>query len=216
MSSSLRLQLLTCLIVYVSNVHAIKVKFGTRDGPIRPLIPDPLPPPQPHRVPAPVWEERTDDSPDPNAHWRPPLFVPQPKYTQVIFNIPTTTQQPLNSAQRFVNSYKPTYQPINREPVQQYFNPSQILGSQRIPGIGIHYFVPAYINELQARKGEKRQEDSKHNDIETNDVSGPNKDSSIDLLWQYEKESTKRALRNTLEDSARQIYSWPEYVQPRH
>ncbi|XP_045764840.1 uncharacterized protein LOC123867046 [Maniola jurtina] len=216
MSSSLRFQLLTCLIVYVSSVHSIKVKFGTSDGPIEPLIPDPLPPPQPDRVPAPVWEDRVEDTPDPNAQWRPQLFVPQPKYTQIIFNIPTTTEQPLNSAQRFVNSYKPRYQTINRQPVQQYFNPSQVLSSQRLPGIGIRYFVPAYINELQARKGEKRQEDAKHNDIETNDISGPNAESSNDLLWQYEKESTKRALRNTLEDSARPVYAWPEYVQPRH
>lgn len=61
--------------------------------------------------------------------------------------------------------------------------------------------MPAYINELQARKEEKRQEDAKLNDIETNDISEPSKDSSNDFLWHYEKESTKRALRHTLEVS---------------
>lgn len=94
------------------------------------------------------------------------------------------------------------YKPIEAKPIRDYLTPSQILSSQSLPGIGIRYFVPAYINDLQVRKDEKRKEDAKHNDIETNDIlSQPNKDSSSDLLWQYEKEATKRNLRNTLEVS---------------
>ncbi|CAH2107137.1 unnamed protein product [Euphydryas editha] len=218
MKSTLRFQLLICLVVYASSVHAIMVKYGTKDGPIEPPTPEPLPSPQPYRAPAPVWEERSDDSPDPNAHWKPQPYIPQPRYTQIIFKAPATTEQPLNSAQSFVNSYKPVHKPIEAKPIREYLTPSQILSSQRLPGIGIRYFVPAYINDLQVRKDEKRKEDAKHNDIETNDINEPNKDSSSDLLWQYEKESTKRHLRNTLEGTARPIYSyvWPAYVQPRH
>ncbi|XP_045446119.1 uncharacterized protein LOC123654248 [Melitaea cinxia] len=216
MKSTMRFQLLICLVVYASSVQSIMVKYGTKDGPIEPPTPEPLPSPQPYRVPAPVWEERSDDSPDPNAHWKPQLFIPQPRYTQIIFKAPSTTERPLNSAQRFVNLYKPMFKPIEAKPIRDYLTPSQILSSQSLPGIGIRYFVPAYINDLQVRKDEKRKEDAKHNDIETNDISQPNKDSSSDLLWQYEKEATKRNLRNTLEGSARPFYEWPAYVQPRH
>lgn len=216
MTLPLSFRVLTCLLVYVSCVHAIKVTFGTKNGPIEPPTPEPLLPPQPYRVPAPVWEERSDDSPDPNAHWRPQLFKPQPRYTQIIFAAPTPTQPPQNNALRFVNAYRPVQQPIQAQPIKDYFTPSQILSSQSLPGIGLRYFVPAYINELQARKEEKKQEDAKHNDIETNDVGGANKDSSSDLLWKHEKDSSKRYLRNTLEVRARPIYVWPEYVQPRH
>lgn len=115
--------------------------------------------------------------------------------------MPTQAQQPQNNALRFVNSYKPAHQPIQAQPVRDYFTPSQILSSQSLPGIGLRYLVPNYITELQARKEEKKQEDAKHNDIETNDVFGPNKESSSDLLWKYEKDSSKRNLRHTLEVS---------------
>ncbi|XP_046960239.1 uncharacterized protein LOC124530231 [Vanessa cardui] len=216
MTSTLRFQVLICLMVYASSVQSIMVKYGTKDGPIEPPAPEPLPKPQPYRAPAPVWEERSDDGPDPNAHWKPQLFIPQPRYTQVIFNSPAPTQPPLNNAQRFVNAYKPTYQPIKAQPIREYLTPSQILSSRSIPGVGIRYFVPAYVNDLQARKDDKRKEDAKHNDIETNVISETNQESSSDLLWQYEKEATKRNLRNTLEGTARSIYVWPAYVQPRH
>ncbi|XP_032511502.2 uncharacterized protein LOC116765960 [Danaus plexippus] len=211
------LQLFMCLFMCTVNVQGIKVKFGTKDGPIEPPTPEPQPPPQPYRDPAPVWEERPDDTADPNAHWKPQLSIPQPRYTQVFFN-PAPTQQPLNNVQRFANSYKPVHQPIQARPVIDYFKPAQILSSQSLPGFGIRYFVPKYVKDLQSRKEEKKQEDAKHNDIETNDIVGTeNHDYNSDLLWKYEKDTTKRGLTNVLENKpARPIYVWPEYVQRRH
>lgn len=61
--------LLTCLMVYASSAQAIMVKFGIKGGPIEPPALEPIPSPQPYRVPAPVWEERSNDTPDPNAQW---------------------------------------------------------------------------------------------------------------------------------------------------
>lgn len=104
--------------------------------------------------------------------------------------------------QRFANSYKPVHQPIQARPVIDYFKPAQILSSQSLPGFGIRYFVPKYVKDLQSRKEEKKQEDAKHNEIETNDIVGTeNHDYNSDLLWKYEKDTTKRGLTNVLEVS---------------
>ncbi|CAK1604415.1 unnamed protein product [Parnassius mnemosyne] len=213
MKVSLRLQLLTCLMVYVSSAHGIMVKYGTKGGPIEPPTPEPLPLPQPYRIPAPVWEDRSDDTPDPNAQWRPPFFKPQPRYTQVIIKSPTL--QPATNVQNFVNSYIPT-QPIKTQPVQSYFAPSQILSSQSLPGIGIRYFVPAFINDLQESKQQKKQDDAKHNDIETNEIVDSSRDASSDLQWKFEKDAAKRIQRTTLEGTGTSFYQWPAYVHPRH
>lgn len=113
-------------------------------------------------------------------------------YTQVRFNAPAPTQQPINNAQRFVNLYNVPNQP---KPNDQYFNPSQVLSSQALPGFGLRYFVPTY--DWQQKKDYK-QEDAKQNQVETNHVERT-RDSSSDLLWKYEKDAVKRTVRNTLE-----------------
>lgn len=61
---------LTMALFYLDQVNSIKVTFGTNGGPIIPPTPSPpTPPPQPpFRVPAPVWEEQTDDVPNPNPY----------------------------------------------------------------------------------------------------------------------------------------------------
>ncbi|XP_049866458.1 uncharacterized protein LOC126367096 [Pectinophora gossypiella] len=211
MKFSLRLQLLTCLVLYASCAHAIMVKFGTKGGPIEPPPPEPpLPAPQPSRVPAPVWEERLNDNPDPNAQWRPQLFIPQPRYTQIVFN----NEVPINNAQRFVNSYVPRHQPIQAPPTTNYFTPSQILSSQSLPGFGIRYFLPAYVNDLQQRKQEFRQADAKHNEIETNDVVGASVESPSDAQWKYEKEATKRTVRHP-QPPTPYPYQFPAYIPRR-
>ncbi|CAG9784932.1 unnamed protein product [Diatraea saccharalis] len=211
------LQLLTCLMVYAPCVHSIMVKFGTNDGPIVPPTPEPvLPPPQPYRVPAPVWEERSNDSPDPNAHWRPQLFIPQPRYTHIIFNVPTPA--PLSNAQRFANSYIPTNQkslsPIQAQVPKDYITPSQILSSQSLPGFGLRYFVPAYVDK--PKKDIYRQEDALQNNVGSNDVNEPNRDSASDLQWKFEKDLAKRVSRNTREGVGAPYYQWPAYVPSRH
>lgn len=122
---------------------------------------------------------------------RPQLFKPQPRYTQVVFNLPPQVPLPVNNAQSFVNSYIP----INPKPIQastNYFESAKILSSQSLPGFGLKYFVPEYINNV--RKEQQRQEDAKHNVVESNDVNGGSRDSSSDLQWQYEKDLTRRLI----------------------
>ncbi|XP_075970782.1 GV1 [Anticarsia gemmatalis] len=209
MRFSARLQLLTCLVLYASSAHAIMVKFGTKDGPIEPPTPEPSPSPQPYRDPAPVWEERANDTPDPNAQWRPPFFVPQ-RYTKVIYNPPSIpTPAPLNNAQRFVSAYIPA------NPVKQLNPGNNILGSQSLPGIGLRYFFPAYSSDQQRNV---RQEDAKLNQLEADFTSAT--EASSDFQWQYEKESTRRNVRNNQETTAGvrsyPTYQWPVYVPPQH
>ncbi|KAJ2939716.1 hypothetical protein O0L34_g14438 [Tuta absoluta] len=208
---SVRLQLLTCLVLYASCAHAIMVKFGTKGGPIEPPPPEPPQPAVvPGRNPAPVWEERANDAPDPNAQWRPQHFVPQPRYTNIIFNVPTSTQEPINNAQRFVNAYIPRHEPIKAQPITNYFTPSQFLSSQSLPGFGIRYFVPAYLSDLQNRKDHFRQEDAKHNQIETNEVIGNSVETGSEAQWKYEKDASRRVIRTP--QPYPYPYQFPAYV----
>ncbi|XP_047020522.1 uncharacterized protein LOC124630602 [Helicoverpa zea] len=215
MGFSARLQLLTCLVLYASSAHAIMVKFGTKGGPIEPPTPEPSPPPRPFREPAPVWEERSNDTPDPNAHWRPPFFVPQPRYTNVIYNSQPSPQAPQTNAQRFVNSYIPIKPILASTRSQATPNmPASILGSQNLPGVGIRYFFPAYT----VQRKHPRPDDAKHNMIDNQDVGNAGVvDSASDFQWKYEKDSTRRNIRNSNEGTARApAYQWPAYVAPRH
>ncbi|XP_063360963.1 uncharacterized protein LOC134650067 [Cydia amplana] len=210
MRFSARLQLLTCLVLYASCAHAIMVKFGTKDGPIEPPPPErQLPPVQPFRIPAPVWEERSNDTPDPNAQWRPQLFIPQPRYTQVVYS-----PKPLNNAQRFVNSYIPIRQPVQAQPIQPqaYFTPSQVLSSQSLPGFGLRYFLPTYNPDDKPKQ--VKQEDAKLNAIDANNLND-RRDSSNDLQWQFEKDLAKRNTRNTQEAAVPYVYQFPAHVS-RH
>lgn len=210
MRFSARLQLLTCLMVYASSAHAIMVKYGTKDGPIEPPAPEPSPAPQPYRNPAPVWEERSNDTPDPNAQWRPPFFIPQPRHTHVVYNPVVKNPLPINNAQRFVNAYIPANKRVSTD---NQNNPT-ILGSQSLPGVGLRYFYPIFRQEEQKPA---KQDDAKLNHID-NEVDSEH-ESSSDFQWKYEKDATRRVLRHNYDDTVvaprYPIYQFPAYV-PRH
>ncbi|KAM3962302.1 GV1 isoform 2-T2 [Aphomia sociella] len=218
MRISAGLQMLACLMVYAPSAHAIMVKYGTSGGPIVPPTPEPeLPPQQPYRVPAPVWEERSNDSPDPNAQWRPQFFIPQPRYTNVVYNNQPVTPVPQNNAQRFVNSYLPTQvpisQPVQVQPVRNYFTPSQVLSSQSLPGFGLRYFVPIYAKDAEEER--KVKEDAQYNHITSNDVNAENRDAPSDLQWKYEKDANHRVARST-QQFAVPVHLWSVHAPRRH
>lgn len=57
---------LLIVLLSISSVNCIKVDWGTRKGPIIPPTPSPPPPePKVHRDPAPVWEDQSNDIPNP-------------------------------------------------------------------------------------------------------------------------------------------------------
>lgn len=122
---------------------------------------------------------------------RPKLFVPQPRYTEVIYS----GRVPLNSALRFVSKYKPQHRPIQAEPVEDYFTPAQVLSSQSLPGFGLRYFLPTYRNSQETKP--TRQEDAIENSIEGNNLN--ERRDPGDLVWQIEKAVTSRNTRNAKE-----------------
>lgn len=119
----------------------------------------------------------------------------------MVYNAGLPSSPPLNNAQRFVNSYIPRHEPVQAQPVQNYFNPTQILSSQSLPGFGIRYFVPEYLNDVKQRQVQLRQEDARQNQIDTNEIEGANRESANDIQLNYEKDITKRPTRNTAEVS---------------
>ena len=127
---------------------------------------------------------------------RPPFFVPQQRYTNVIYNA-QPPQLPLNNAQRFVNAYIPVKPILPGQNGQGPNSPPAILGSQSLPGIGLRYFFPAY----QTTQKPARQEDAKLNQIDGHEAAAPGAESASDFQWKYEKEATRRNIRTTLEVS---------------
>ncbi|GBP55709.1 hypothetical protein EVAR_32961_1 [Eumeta japonica] len=215
-------ELFICLVACAWSVQGIRVTFGTNTGPIVPPPPTPSQPPaEPYRAPAPVWEDNSGDTPDPNANWRPQLFVPQPRYTQVLYSA-ASTEQPLSNVRRFVNSYLPQPSsnpgPVPAEPITNYLAPRNIvteLSSQSVPGRGLSYFVPAFVNRPQPTKeAQKKQDDAKLNQVDSNDVHGNNVDSSSDLQWKHEKEAGQRTARGEGTPNT-YLYQWPAYVARR-
>ena len=71
-SFSLQHQAILCIwmSLLISMSAAIRVDWNTNKGPIIPPTPTPPPPPpaQPYREPAPVWEDQSNDIPNPNPY----------------------------------------------------------------------------------------------------------------------------------------------------
>ncbi|KAL7050630.1 hypothetical protein ACKWTF_004157 [Chironomus riparius] len=118
-----------------SLVSTIKVDFGTRGGPIIPPPPStPSPPPsQPYRDPAPVWEDQSNDIPNP----RPYVYHSPP---------------PSRSRENTVNIFDPNYKPAQYTPSSNnnpHVTPVNNFNNQYgyslvpiyIPNEGYRYFV---------------------------------------------------------------------------
>lgn len=60
--------LLVLMSMLIATAFSIRVDFNTNTGPIRPptTTPPPPPPQPPFRAPAPVWEDQSNDIPNPN------------------------------------------------------------------------------------------------------------------------------------------------------
>ncbi|XP_055619730.1 uncharacterized protein LOC129764553 [Toxorhynchites rutilus septentrionalis] len=72
------------LVLATAQTDAIRVYWNTNTGPIIPPTPTPVPVPQPpFRNPAPVWENRSNDLPNPNPY----IYIlpppSRPKYTDI-------------------------------------------------------------------------------------------------------------------------------------
>uniref|UniRef100_A0A182LS87 Uncharacterized protein n=1 Tax=Anopheles culicifacies TaxID=139723 RepID=A0A182LS87_9DIPT len=107
------------LLVVAVSVSAIRVDWNTNTGPIVPPTSTPAPVPQPpFRDPAPVWEDQSDDIPNPNPY-RYILPPPsRPKYNDI-----TLEQRKQSQQQQPQNGPQPTPQ----------VNPTQTTSSTAAP-----------------------------------------------------------------------------------
>ncbi|XP_068143412.1 transcription elongation regulator 1 isoform X2 [Drosophila tropicalis] len=156
------LLLVTCLVLHT---QAIRVDWGTNTGPIVPPPPrtTPQPPRKPYREPAPVWEDQSDDIPNPNPY----VYVLPPPSRPRTWAIPAGPYAPPN-----YNNQPPqaNYGQLVT-PTPQFFNggagagggvvggttvvPVPALAAQYVPGVGIKYTAIVMPNKLQGKYNAK-------------------------------------------------------------
>ncbi|XP_055322966.1 uncharacterized protein LOC129578437 isoform X2 [Sitodiplosis mosellana] len=97
--------LIVLVSMLVATAYSIRVDFNTNTGPIRPLTTTPRPPPPqpPFREPAPVWEDQSNDIPNPNPY----RYVPPPPSRPRYDNNDIETNKIPNDKD-FNNGYKET------------------------------------------------------------------------------------------------------------
>ncbi|KAH8366144.1 hypothetical protein KR093_009702, partial [Drosophila rubida] len=148
-----------CLLLVIclgASCQAIRVDWGTNTGPIVPPPPrtTPTPPRQPYREPAPVWEDQSDDIPNPQPY----VYVLPPPSRPRTWVIPAGPYAPPN-----YNNLPPkrNYGDL----LTPYSTPAGVeagagtvsvpgLAAQYVPGVGIKYtaIVP---NKLQGKYNAK-------------------------------------------------------------
>ncbi|KAH8349871.1 hypothetical protein KR084_008405, partial [Drosophila pseudotakahashii] len=153
-------QLTPCLLLVATvasfclQAQAIRVDWGTNTGPIQPPPPrtTPQPPRKPYRDPAPVWEDQSDDIPNPNPY----VYVLPPPSRPRTWTIPAGPYAP------------PNYN--NQPPKGNNNNYGQLapssafsggvtsvpgLAAQYVPGQGIKYTAIVMGDKLQGKYNAK-------------------------------------------------------------
>ncbi|EDW92914.1 uncharacterized protein YGR130C [Drosophila yakuba] len=115
--------------------QAIRVDWGTNTGPIAPPPPrtTPQPPRKPYRDPAPVWEDQSDDVPNPNPY----VFVLPPPSRPRTWTIPAGPYAPPN-----YNNLPPkgnNYGQLASNSYSGGVTSVPGLAAQYVPGVGIKY-----------------------------------------------------------------------------
>ncbi|TDG53224.1 hypothetical protein AWZ03_000039 [Drosophila navojoa] len=152
-----------CLLLVICLVacsQAIRVDWGTNTGPIVPPPPrtTPAPPSRPYREPAPVWEDQSDDIPNPHPY----VYVLPPPSRPRTWVIPAGPYAPPN-----YNNQPPKYNNYGQL-VDPYSNGNAgarpatgtvsvpALAAQYVPGVGIKYTAIApNNNKLQGKYNAK-------------------------------------------------------------
>ncbi|EDX08873.1 GD13652 [Drosophila simulans] len=117
------------------HAQAIRVDWGTNTGPIPPPPPrtTPHPPRKPYRDPAPVWEDQSDDVPNPNPY----VYVLPPPSRPRTWAIPAGPYAPPN-----YNNLPPkgnNYGQLASNSYSGGVTSVPGLAAQYVPGVGIKY-----------------------------------------------------------------------------
>uniref|UniRef100_A0A336M5Q5 CSON011215 protein n=1 Tax=Culicoides sonorensis TaxID=179676 RepID=A0A336M5Q5_CULSO len=98
---------LTCILAFLTQLHGIRVDYNTNTGPIIPPTSTERPVPQPpFREPAPVWEDQSDDIPNPNTYRYipPPPSRPRTTDNDISNSIEPNTDNAYNDNRRYHNT----------------------------------------------------------------------------------------------------------------
>ncbi|XP_034659043.1 pollen-specific leucine-rich repeat extensin-like protein 2 [Drosophila subobscura] len=133
--------------------QAIRVDWGTNTGPIAPPPPrtTPQPPQKPYREPAPVWEDQSNDIPNPNPY----VYVLPPPSRPRTWAIPAGPYAPPS-----YNSQPPRVNSINYGQLASSVYSAGVtsvpgLAAQYVPGVGIKYTAIVLPDKLQGKYNAK-------------------------------------------------------------
>nr|XP_036670279.1 proline-rich receptor-like protein kinase PERK13 isoform X2 [Drosophila suzukii] len=131
--------------------QAIRVDWGTNPGPIAPPPPrtTPQPPKKPYRDPAPVWEDQSDDIPNPNPY----VYVLPPPSRPRTWAIPAGPYAPPN-----YNNQPPRGNNYGLLATSSYSGGVTSvpgLAAQYVPGQGIKYTAIVMPDKLQGKYNAK-------------------------------------------------------------
>ncbi|XP_022218014.2 transcription elongation regulator 1 [Drosophila obscura] len=133
--------------------QAIRVDWGTNTGPIAPPPPrtTPQPPQKPYREPAPVWEDQTNDTPNPNPY----VYVLPPPSRPRTWAIPAGPYAPPN-----YNNLPPRGNSINYGQLASTVYGAGVtsvpgLAAQYVPGVGIKYTAIVLPDKQQGKYNAK-------------------------------------------------------------
>uniref|UniRef100_A0A182RUG8 Uncharacterized protein n=1 Tax=Anopheles funestus TaxID=62324 RepID=A0A182RUG8_ANOFN len=148
------------LLVVAVSVSAIRVDWNTNTGPIVPPTSTPAPVPQPpFRNPAPVWEDQSDDIPNPNPY-RYILPPPsRPKYNDITLEQRKRSQeqhhqQPQNGAQPTPQA-NPTQTSSTAAPTGQIIDKPQ---SNQQPASGVSGAPPPQHSTVHSQPAQQQQQ----------------------------------------------------------
>ncbi|XP_030372972.1 uncharacterized protein LOC115622963 isoform X2 [Scaptodrosophila lebanonensis] len=131
-SHDICLLLVTCLAASITESQAIRVDWGTNKGPIVPPTPRTTPAVRPpYREPAPVWEDQSDDIPNPHPY----VYVLPPPSRPRTWPIPIGPYDDRDSQQPKRN-YGTILAPQQAQ--SQGYN-TGALSAQYVPGVGLKY-----------------------------------------------------------------------------
>ncbi|KAH8251018.1 hypothetical protein KR026_006400, partial [Drosophila bipectinata] len=150
-------QLAPCLLLVATvaswslQAQAIRVDWGTNTGPIVPPPPrtTPQPPWKPYREPAPVWEDQSDDVPNPNPY----VYVLPPPSRPRTWAIPAGPYAPPN-----YNNQPPknnNYGQLATTPFSGGVTSVSGLAAQYVPGVGTKYTAILVPDKLQGKYNAK-------------------------------------------------------------
>ncbi|KAH8275003.1 hypothetical protein KR018_009604, partial [Drosophila ironensis] len=150
-------QLAPCLLIVATaaswslQAQAIRVDWGTNTGPIAPPPPrtTPQPPRKPFREPAPVWEDQSNDIPNPNPY----VYVLPPPSRPRTWAIPAGPYAPPNyNNQPPVNN---NYGQLATTPYSGGASSVPGLAAQYVPGVGTKYTAILVADKLQGKYNAK-------------------------------------------------------------